>query len=493
MAEMGSMSNDSVKIPKFDGKRGNYAMWRAQFVALCALKNCSEALMPTFKAELPDKASTNLDETKANEKKQMEAKEKNSRAMNLITLAMQTASMLAKIEASKSDDWPDGLAYVFFEKMDKKFKPKDTMAIAEQTTKLMKLKLGDTNSPEELGDKIASLETKYGNKLSNEQKIAAIVSAGGVRYAEVIQSETRRKKAFGDDVTADDLIEAMEEVWRLGGCGKKKKDPEDSDSDDEEVALGAVDGSMICYKCHQKGHKANKCPNKSAGGGGRFPGKCHHCGEMGHKAAACWEKPENERLRPAGWKSKMETAGAVVEVLIVNVEAVDTEDESMMASLQVTKVEDENKMVPLPKDVSKTASLEDLMAGDESKMAPFSDDDVCEKESVCKLASLHENASKMAPLKCDTWIKTGVKYASKMASLEPGNNIGDDRKMATFDGFSSEECMLASTGNKLGGSETSEQGGVSEGTGNCARSFDEVSGSSVEVCDPAGSVMGLNI
>ena len=54
MAEMGSMSNDSVKIPKFDGKRGNYAMWKAQFVALCALKNCSEALMPTFKAELPD-------------------------------------------------------------------------------------------------------------------------------------------------------------------------------------------------------------------------------------------------------------------------------------------------------------------------------------------------------------------------------------------------------------------------------------------------------
>ena len=81
MAEMGSMSNDSMKISKFDGERGNYAMWRAQFVALCALKNCSEALMPTFKAELPDKASTNLDETKANEKKQMEAKEKISRPL----------------------------------------------------------------------------------------------------------------------------------------------------------------------------------------------------------------------------------------------------------------------------------------------------------------------------------------------------------------------------------------------------------------------------
>ena len=34
---------------------------------------------------------------------------------------------------------------------------------------------------------------------------------------------------------------------------------------------------------------------------------------------------------------------------------------------------------------------------------------------------------------------------------------------------------------------------LSEVTGNCARSFGEVSGSSVEVCSPAGSVMGLNI
>ena len=57
----------------------------------------------------------------------------------------------------------------------------------------------------------------------------------------------------------------------------------------------------------------------------------------------------------------------------------------------------------------------------------------------------------MAPLECDTWINIGVKNASKMASLEPGNSIGDDRTMATFDGFSSEECMLASTGNKLRG------------------------------------------
>jgi hypothetical protein len=38
------------------------------------------------------------------------------------------------------------------------------------------------------------------------------------------------------------------------------------DDDDNEVGLTGMDGDeIVCYKCHKKGHKANKCPEKEKG------------------------------------------------------------------------------------------------------------------------------------------------------------------------------------------------------------------------------------
>ena len=69
-----------------------------------------------------------------------------------------TPQLLSKIEASKSKDWPGGLAYAFVAKLMKKYKLDDTLAVAEQTTKLMSLKLKKNEDPETLGDAIVVLE-----------------------------------------------------------------------------------------------------------------------------------------------------------------------------------------------------------------------------------------------------------------------------------------------------------------------------------------------
>ena len=56
--------------------------------------------------------------------------------------------MLAKIKASKSDEWPAGLAYKVWESLEKQYKPKDTIAVTEQLTKLMALKLRKDQDPD---------------------------------------------------------------------------------------------------------------------------------------------------------------------------------------------------------------------------------------------------------------------------------------------------------------------------------------------------------
>ncbi len=53
------------------------------------------------------------------------------------------ADMLATFptKSVKSKEWPDVLAYFLWEKLIKKFKPSDQVAKAEQTAKLISLKL----------------------------------------------------------------------------------------------------------------------------------------------------------------------------------------------------------------------------------------------------------------------------------------------------------------------------------------------------------------
>ena len=56
-----SVDSSIVRIPKFDAKRENYAVWISQFTAACAVKGISDALLESFKNELPTSESEQLD------------------------------------------------------------------------------------------------------------------------------------------------------------------------------------------------------------------------------------------------------------------------------------------------------------------------------------------------------------------------------------------------------------------------------------------------
>ncbi len=66
----------------------------------------------------------------------------NLHVMNLLTVMMvENDLMLMMVESVKNKEWVDGLAYILWEKLIKKFKPSDQVAKAEQTAKLLSLKL----------------------------------------------------------------------------------------------------------------------------------------------------------------------------------------------------------------------------------------------------------------------------------------------------------------------------------------------------------------
>ena len=109
----------------------------------------------------------------------------------------------------------------------------------------------------------------------------------------------------GDELKVKDLKQVMNSKFRfLVAKGKVTEEEEDDDDDGSETVLGAMNFPGKCYKCGQKGHKANSpsCPLYREN---NFIGKCNKCGMRGHKEKDCWEDEANKDKRPTGWKSRL--------------------------------------------------------------------------------------------------------------------------------------------------------------------------------------------
>ncbi len=72
--------------------------------------------------------------------------------MNFLVMSFEKPRLLAKIEASKTVEWPSGLAHVVWSKLKEQYRLSDIIAVAKQMSKLMKLKLNKGKHPDDLGD-----------------------------------------------------------------------------------------------------------------------------------------------------------------------------------------------------------------------------------------------------------------------------------------------------------------------------------------------------
>ena len=120
-----------------------------------------------------------------------------------------------------------------------------------------------------------------------------MVKAAGKYYADVIRHETLRKRT---SVTAEDLIKAISETYRIASGGDK----EDSDDDSvKETSLVTGVFPYKCYNCGEQGHITKDCPEKKKKRRpGKFTGACDLCGEIGHRKKDCWEDQVNANKRP---------------------------------------------------------------------------------------------------------------------------------------------------------------------------------------------------
>jgi hypothetical protein len=136
------------------------------------------------------------------------------------------------------------------------------MTKVELRQELNKISMTKGQEPAALFEQISAVENRYNTgtaQVTKEEMIAVILDAASAECQAVLTSEQRSK---GDALTSEDLEDAMTQHWRQINKGKRSED-------DNELTLS----SIVCYECHEEGHKANQCPKRGGHGGGRGGGR----------------------------------------------------------------------------------------------------------------------------------------------------------------------------------------------------------------------------
>ena len=126
-------------------------------------------------ANLPNTEEEDANDTEAQKK----ARVMHNKARYFLVLAMLKQSLLYLMPNTATDEWPGGLVHEFLKKLQKKFKPQDTVSVTELKTSLAKLKLKAGEDPAKLHDDIAEIQNRRNNSnytVDETDLIAAVIT-----------------------------------------------------------------------------------------------------------------------------------------------------------------------------------------------------------------------------------------------------------------------------------------------------------------------------
>lgn len=296
----------SIVLPTFNGKDEAFQVWWTKFRAYATAKGVVNALL-SKESDMPLTEAQALDETVADEKKKIKARERNSLAMAYLLSAFKAEADVSLAYETMTDDWPGGLAYQVVEKLMEIYQPKDNVTEVEVQRRLLEVKMKKKEDPKTLFEQVATIQNWYNSatkKLPKDQLIAVVLRAAPEAYASILTSEQEKR---GNTLEMSHLRAVMNKFYR-----QVYKRATNNDEKDDEMALVAPTN-------HKGGNGRGSRPTK------RFSGKCHTCGKEGHMARDCWEDQNNADKRPKWYKPSEVTSAAVssekksTELQLVNV------------------------------------------------------------------------------------------------------------------------------------------------------------------------------
>jgi ribosomal protein L27 len=137
------------------------------------------------------------------------------------------------------------------------YKPDDHMSRVEAERKYSSIRLNDNGNPRYLSQRFAEIAHQHPSAAADEpKKIAIILAAAPRMYQSILASQ---QLALGAQCTAENLIQAMEVVYRQNGGGNHGGQ-NNSNNNNHELAMAAPGNRMKkCWNCNKAGHVSKDC------------------------------------------------------------------------------------------------------------------------------------------------------------------------------------------------------------------------------------------
>ena len=83
------------KVPEYDGDADNWPLYSAKMKAFLTIHKLKKTIDESFDQELPNNQDDELDSSIPDEKKKIEAREKNEQAMTYLTISIISHDLIA--------------------------------------------------------------------------------------------------------------------------------------------------------------------------------------------------------------------------------------------------------------------------------------------------------------------------------------------------------------------------------------------------------------
>jgi hypothetical protein len=159
-------------------------IWLMRFRAYADVYGFSQSIMEIADPDLPAKESSAIDETTDAGKKEAKAKRAIKIAFANLTMAFTTEALMGLIYKARTQDWPNGLAWLVMKEVHKKYFPKDLVSKIELRRALNAVSM----KKDVLFEQISAVENKFNTvnyQIPKEDRISTALEKAPKEYGTV--------------------------------------------------------------------------------------------------------------------------------------------------------------------------------------------------------------------------------------------------------------------------------------------------------------------